>query len=131
MIEKKQLIRGVMVLVCILMIWFIYVSWKQIERNRRIEAEVSTLQKEAEKIRRENETLSEKISYFSSADFREQEAKEKLGMKKTDETVVVIKPRPADEAVPTENQGEKRITSDSGADVPNYKKWWALFFKAI
>lgn len=131
MIEKKQLIRGVMVLVCILMIWFIYVSWKQIERNRRIESEVTTLQKEAEKIRRENETLSEKISYFSSADFREQEAKEKLGMKKVDETVVVIKPRPVDEIAPPENQEERISTNDGSSDEPNYIKWWRLFFKAI
>lgn len=129
--EKKYLIRGVLVLLFFLVVWVLYVSSKQIERNRRIEQEVSSLQGEADRIRRENENLSEKISYFSSADFKEQEAKEKLGMKKTDESVVVIKPRPEE----TENTAVQKKESSAPATKdtlsPNYRKWWRLFFQQM
>lgn len=116
-----------MVAVLVLIGWVLSVSSKQIERNRRIQDEVSALEIEAAKIRRENETLSEKISYFSSDNFREQEAKKKLGLKKTAETVVVIKPRPA---LGTERETAQSRQEEPGEseDIPNYKQWWNLFF---
>lgn len=109
--------------------WVLYVSSKQIERNRRIEEEVSLLQTEADKIHRENDTLSERINYFSSDDFREQEAKKKLGLKKVEETVVVIKPSPEDGTVGDASLGKNQQVSDSNNEnMPNYKKWWGIFF---
>lgn len=126
--QRKYLIRAVIVLISVLILWVLYVSSKQIERNRRINEEVSSLQAEADKIRRENETLSEKISYFSSTDFREREAKEKLGMQKTDESVVVIKPIPAFEGETTEKGRSDASAKEKEMTIPNYMKWWQLFF---
>lgn len=107
--------------------WAVYVSSKQLARNQRIEAEVSLLKQEAEKIRRENETLTEKVRYFASNDFREQEAKEKLGMKKAGEEVVVIKSRKAEE-----EQRVSQTTAPATVQLkrPNYEKWWRIFFQA-
>lgn len=65
-------------------------AWKEMERSKRIEDEVAKLRSEADRIRGENRTLTEKISYFSTPEFEEREAKEKLGMKKNDEEVVSI-----------------------------------------
>lgn len=116
--------------VIVLIGWVTFVSSKQIKRNRRIQEEITTLETEAAKIRGENETLSEKIGYFSSSDFREQEAKKKLGLKKTEETLAVIKPAPAYQP---EGDTQKEIShgiseSAEGTDIPNYKKWWKIFF---
>lgn len=110
--------------------WVLYISSKQVERNRHIQEEVSALSAEAAKIRRENETLSEKIGYFSSDDFREQEAKKKLGMKKAEETVVVIKPKPDYEKTEASSAEGPRVLSgsDERRNIPNYKKWWDIFF---
>lgn len=127
--KGKHLMRITVVLVIALLSWAIYVSSKQLSRNQRIEEEVQSLEQEAEKIRRENETLSEKIQYFASNDFREQEAKEKLGMKKAGEEVVVIKswqnadtPEELAESLPV-------VSRDDDLDsLPSYKKWWHLFF---
>lgn len=130
MTKRKFWIRAVIAAVVILIGWVVFVSSKQLERNRRIQEEVSALEIEAAKIRRENETLSEKIGYFSSSDFREQEAKKKLGLKKAEETVAVIKPAPA-----YGKEEESQDEAASGAlgnaemeDAPNYKKWWKVFF---
>lgn len=116
--------------VIVLIGWVTFVSSKQIKRNRRIQEEISTLEAEAAKIHGENETLSEKIGYFSSSDFREQEAKKKLGLKKTEETLVVIKPAPTYQ--PEGNFQEETISGIperiERTDMPNYKKWWKIFF---
>src|SRR5688572_16056243 len=84
--------RAVLVLALALVGWAGYVSWQEMKRHQKIEAEVRVLQAEAEKIRHENETFSERIGYFSSDAFREQEAKKQLGLKKANERVVIIKP---------------------------------------
>lgn len=110
--------------------WVLYLSSKQVERNHRIQEEISSLETEAVKIRRENETFSEKIQYFSSDDFREQEAKKKLGLKKSEETVVIIKSQPEQN-----KEGESSLVMKQQAsanvgneNIPNYKKWWKIFF---
>ena len=129
MAALRYFIRAGIVGMALLVSWIAFVSWKQIARNNRIESEVSILQREADKIRRENETLGEKIRYFSTDDFREQEAKEKLGMKKEDEEGVVIKPQP--ESVVVTEVTEKKIKNPSMEmnEEPNYRKWWNLFFE--
>lgn len=129
MTKKKWWIKIVIGMVVVLSGWVLYISSKQIERNRRIEEEVSALESEASKIRNENETLSEKISYFSSDDFREQEAKKKLGLKKAEETVVIIKSRPEYEKEGAILQDKNQsVTENNNENIANYKKWWKLFF---
>ena len=108
--------------------WVLFVSSKQIERNRRIQEEVSSLENEAAKIRRENETLSEKIQYFSSDTFREQEAKSKLGLKKTDETMVIIKTRPGFVTEAGDTEKTEGTQTGQTEPMPNYKKLWRIFF---
>ena len=112
----------------VLVSWTGYISSKQLSRNQRIQDEVNELKNEADKIRRENETLSEKIGYFSSNEFREQEGKEKLGLKKVNEEVVVIKPQ-KETVVTTETPETENVSATENSLFPNYKKWWLLFFE--
>ncbi len=130
MTVKKYWIRAGIVGIILLVSLAIYASSKQVARNGRIQSEVSMLQNEAEKVRRENETLSEKIRYFSSTDFQEQEAKEKLGMKKNQEEAVIIQPQPESLAQETPEPlmaQTPRVTGIHG-ETTNYQKWWAAFF---
>jgi cell division protein FtsB len=131
MVKQTWWMKGVIGIVIVLSGWVLYISSKQIERNRRIQEEVASLETEAIKIRRENETLSEKVNYFSSDDFREQEAKKKLGLKKMDETVVVISPRPEFQKKESVSSEVNRLLSGNDEDnnKPNYMKWWKLFFR--
>lgn len=138
MVKRRWWFRMVIVAVCILVGWVASVSFKQVERTRRIQEEISALENEATKVRRENETLSEKISYFASDDFREQEAKKKLGLKKSDETVVEVKPsRPDQDKSVIDNEMDGKNLQETQAvshksstsvDVKNYEKWWRAFF---
>jgi cell division protein FtsB len=125
--KSRYWLRAGLVGIAVLIAWAVYISSKQLTRNERIESEVEALRMEADKIRRENETLHEKISYFSTADFQEQEAKEKLGMKKEHEEVVVIKERPEEIATaPGVERKPARVT----VETPPYRQWFELFFSA-
>lgn len=128
MAKRRWWFRVVIVAVLILAGWVLYVSSKQIERNRRIQDEISTLEKEAAKISRENETLSERINYFASDDFREQESKKKLGLKKENETVVEVKPAPEYKKDETTSENKSAVSGNNDRSVTNYKKWWEVFF---
>lgn len=128
MAAQKYLLRAGIVGIVALVSWVAYISSKQIARNERIENEVGMLQSEADRIKRENETLSEKINYFSTADFREQEAKEKLGMKKESEEAVLIKSRPVQKQVEAVRELQTGEVSVTEVRIPNYRKWWNLFF---
>lgn len=108
--------------------WVLSISSKQTERNKRIEQEVAALESEAEKIRRENETLREKIAYFSSQDFREQEAKRKLGLKREDETMVVIRPGAVYDGSSVAPQAAEAPDAGRLSPLSRAKSWWDAFF---
>ncbi len=105
-----------------------YRSYEEHARNAEIQAEIDALEREADRIRRENETLAQKIAYFSSPDFQEQEAKKKLGMRRQEERVVGLR----EVAVLPEAGSSQASEADAGPvvsdDEPNFKKWWKLFF---
>jgi len=101
-------------------------GWKEMERSKRIEAEVDSLRQEAERIRTENGTLEEKIAFFSTESSEEREAKERLGMKKNDEEAVILDVR----STTSETEPAAEETDDSDrmpGDIPNHMKWASHF----
>ncbi|MEP7162691.1 MAG: hypothetical protein ABI747_02905, partial [Candidatus Moraniibacteriota bacterium] len=86
-----------------------------------------TLRTEANKVRMENDGLSQKIRYFDSPDFQEREAKEKLGFRRQEEEVVLLpESLPVSPDEKTENASAEKPRFE--ANRPNYEKWWKLFF---
>lgn len=108
--------------------WAGFVSWGQLERHKRITEEVDALEKQAKDIASENQTLEERITYFSTKEFREQEAREKLGLKKPEETVVAIKESAGQENVTSQGPSNNTTVDQEEDEKPNFQKWWALFF---
>lgn len=104
-----------------------WVASKEAYRNKKIEQEIEALKQEAEKIRKENGALEEKIAYFETSEFQERVAKEKLNLQKPDEQVVVVKPGVKSEE--TESTQEIAQIDEMEQKTPNYQKWWNLFFK--
>lgn len=109
-----------------------YKSWEEHKRNAKIQSEIALLEAEAAKIRRENETLTQKIEYFASPDFQEQEAKKKLGLRRQEESVVALREVPVlsqeEEIVEVHQLGETYQEKAPNL-TPNYKKWWRRFFE--
>ena len=99
---------------------------KEVYQKNKIEAEIKKLREEAEKVIKENSQLQERISYFETPDYQEREAKDKLGLQKPDENVVVIKPG-INKGTPEEESVSPPVP-DNSPKVPNPQKWWNYFF---
>lgn len=102
-----------------------FASWKQYERHSRIKQEISVLEAEKERVRKENESLKERISYFATENFQEQESKERLNMRKDNEYVVDIEQAPGEHSSALPAASEQLTPTE---DIPNYKKWWEKIF---
>lgn len=74
-----------------------------------------------ERLRQENIELKKGLEYVSSSEFIEKEAREKLGMGREGEQVVIL-PENVEEIVLRQAQDEKE------EELPNWKKWYRLFF---
>lgn len=66
---------------------------------------------------KEDKFLTEKLQYVKSNEFVEKEAREKLGLVKEGEHIVIAPPPPQN----TLKDGQKDAKE-------NWKKWWELFF---
>jgi cell division protein FtsB len=103
-------------------------TYKEIKRNRQIQDEIKTLEKEAETLKKNNQNLKEKIAYFETKDFQELEAKRELSFQKPDENVVIVKPSTSQMMEEIPNQSVQGI-NQSKMVTPNYLKWFKLFFE--
>jgi cell division protein FtsL len=95
-------------------------------RGRKIENEVEKLKQEAQRIQNENGTIQQRISYYSTPQFVERVSKDKMNMQKPDEKVVIVDQGRAEQQPIAENQSE---TVQTEQNIPNYMKWWNIFFK--
>jgi cell division protein FtsB len=70
---------------------------------------------------KEHRELVEKEEYFQSPEFIEEEARNKLNMAREGETIVILPPN-----IEEMTKWMKPETKED--DLPNWKKWWNLFF---
>ena len=102
---------------------FILVA-KERKRAAGIQKEIEVLVQEAAEVEREGNVLKEKISYLSTEDFYEREAKENLNYQKEGEEVVIIR-RPIKEK---EVVDEGEVKGEVAVRELHYKVWWRYFF---
>ena len=74
---------------------------------------------ELARIEAENEVLKKQLAESQSPDFIERQAREKLGLSKPGESVILMPPA-TEAAKMLEDLGQK--------PVPNWEQWWRLFF---
>ena len=118
MSAKKRLFRLIIFFLSVFVIIglgrSVYGLWRRtdIVRERR---------EELAKIQEENRQLQEKLMEMQSPDFIEQQARDKLGLLKEGEVVVLIEtPVPASvEGILTAEVHDKRL---------KWRAWWNLFF---
>ncbi len=108
----------------LLFLAFFFVLVLIVNSSRRLSQLASTskkvenAEKQLEELRRENEVLKRELEYKQSAEFAEGEIRNKLGLAREGEAVVIL-PKKDDEKPEDERQ-----------DIPNYVKWWDLFFRS-
>ncbi len=82
--------------------------------------QIKVAQEKAKTLEKEHQDLLEKQKYYQSDEFVEEEARNKLGMSKPGETVVILPP----------NLSQVLGHSQAQAlpEIPNWQQWWQLFF---
>jgi len=93
-------------------------------RNYQIEKEIGSLKGEIDSMEKNNYELSKLVEYYNTEEYKEVEARKRLGVKKEGESVAIIKQGAQSENV--EPGGVEIINNDN---YPNYLKWWDYFFK--
>lgn len=132
--------RVLLLVFSVLLLGFsVVVAWKGYEKHREksaISEEVAKLQEEAGKLEEETRRLNDRIAYLRTPEYVEREAKEKLNLKKPDESVAVVAPERFQGDVPNvkEESLAKRGVTITGAreseTSSNPLGWWNYFFGA-
>ena len=93
---------------------------RDISRLLRAGDRVKLVEEKAQKLKEEQQKLLEKKAYYLSEEFIEEEARNKLNMVRPGETVVILPPNLA--------QVLGREEESAAPEIPNWRKWWNLFF---
>lgn len=109
----------------------VVIAWRGYQKhevNTEVSQDIRALQEEAERLERETTRLSERIEYLQTPEFQEKQAKDKLGLARPDEKLVIIKPSPYTHR----NESEESEGIMEHAPImkkPNYIQWWEYLFK--
>ena len=125
---SAKIFSGIFFLVGLVVLVFIGISLgKEVYRKRQIQKEIEGLQSQINQMGQENSDMENLISYLSSTDFQEKEAREKLNLQKSDEKMIVLQK----DVVQPDSQPQN-IASNSQTppedNSPNWQKWWKYFF---
>ncbi|MGB9706966.1 MAG: FtsB family cell division protein [Microgenomates group bacterium] len=114
---KKRLVQTIFIIIGVALI--IKLSG-DILRLLKAGDQVRLAEKRVLELERKKEKLSEERQYYQSKEFIEEEARNKLNMAKPGETIVILPP----------NIGNlvSRPQPELNPQLPNWKKWWKLFF---
>ena len=88
-----------------------------------IQRQIDDLKAEKEKLESNNNDLAGLLDYFASESYKEREMRQKLGMQKPGEHVVIIS-RPDEQT----SQGVSPDSGSGSSGLSNIKKWWNYFF---
>jgi len=104
----------------VVILYLFYVVGKTLYQSYLVRKEVDNLEVTITELQQSNKELSEKIIYYGSPSFRERIARERMGLQKPGEEVIVILPEAK----------SKVAEKDPEDSLPNYEKWWKFFFKS-
>lgn len=97
--------------------------FRNFERSSRIKTQIEAEKTKLTKIQAENDRLSKELAQTQNPNFIEREVRNKLGLGKENEAIVVL----PDEEILRKLAPEERVEEDILPD-PNWKKWEKLFF---
>jgi len=113
-VNTKTIASFIIVVFLLFIIKNIVVSIANLNQNSQIVTNLITQEKKAKK---QNEFLKERLYYVNTNEFIEIQAREKLGMVREGEHIVLAPPA-------TSSPNGMKIPDTT----PNWQKWWKLFF---
>lgn len=113
-------IRWIVILVSLFMIISLSQSVVDLLEKRAI---VKQEQERLSDLKEKHEELTKKFEMVQTPAFIEKEARERLGMAKDGETVIIM----GDSSLP-QQQAEGKVLNDLSRPESNWKRWWQVFF---
>lgn len=110
---KKNLLLIILIIFALRSGYGIWKLW----RTRSI---VQDAQVRLEKARLENQRLTQKLAEIQSEEFVERETREKLGLGKPGEVVLIL---------PNQNQDPNSLPTTHNSQIPIWKQWWDLYVR--
>src|SRR3989344_1531450 len=111
MLKKRNLI---LVIVLIIGVFLAFNSFNKIMTFRENAKTVENAQERLERLKKENEALKKEFEYKKSEEFAEGEIRNKLGLAKEGETVLIL---------PKEQDSSQLTVDSSQKTKPNWVKW--------
>lgn len=111
-----------LILICIIILGGIFLN--KYDENKAVDNDLEMLKKQIEELEKSNDDLTSLINYFDSNFFVEKEAREKMGLKKEGEKVVVVKEKEYN-SISSSNQ-DNTLDKQGSEFLPLV--WWDYFF---
>ena len=96
---------------------------RNILKIRTFRGRLTETEERIEKLKSENEVLGEKLDTFQSDEYIEKQLRDKLGLAKEEEVVIVLPDEETVRKFAPKTEEEEEILPN-----PNWKKWFKLFF---
>jgi len=123
---KREVMSKLRILPFFLIIAYIlFILVKTVWQNQTINREINNLETNISDLREKNKQLENLNKYYQSNEYKEQEARLKLGYQKPGEKVYVL----PNQGKNQETQSESSNNSENKDTRPNYLKWWEYLFR--
>lgn len=120
---------GFVIVIVSLLVLFLVALSKEIARTIEVNDQIASLQQEADALGSQNQDLSKLIAYLNTDARYEREARERLGLKKPNESVLVVPDRSGTGSSLTETDAQASSEiSDPVGFFSRPVRWWEYFF---
>ncbi len=111
----------------VLLVTFSVAIVRELVNSRRVRQQVQRLRDQVAVEQQRQRQLQDLIDYLGSPTFQEQEARLKLGLKKSGEQVIVVPPAPT-AANNSPSSSTWPTTDSAGQTLSHPQRWWQYFF---
>jgi cell division protein FtsB len=132
LLDKKKLLKRLFFFGGLfLCLFFVFGLTKEVVNRRQFDRRIADYEARIERIKNENSTLEEKISFWDKSTELEGSVRMKLGMEKPGErTIILVRNDEKDEVAIKDNQSSVRLSTvdEVNQEDSNPEKWWNYFF---
>lgn len=105
---------------------------RELLRRQSVSRDVERLQSEISSLEKQNTELGQLLAYLKSPIYLEEEARLKLGLKKSGESVVAVPPESAEiNSVNTDSSSNSSRSAGSESTENNPRKWWRYLWRQV
>ncbi|MDD5040233.1 MAG: septum formation initiator family protein [Patescibacteria group bacterium] len=119
--------RLVIALEVVMLIGLSFAVSKEIVRKYQVQTEIKQLEQKMSEMQKQNTELTGLIQYLDSNEYKEEQARLKLGLQKPGESVAAVLGASTETAVAT-THGQQVTRTEAADATTNPQRWWNRFF---